>query len=78
MTGLEVGPLRDMLAKLSEASRTGSGLTVGDIATRVGWPYEVARRRLVGSLEGGYTTYEERTGRFHITDAGRELLNGRS
>lgn len=78
MTGLAVGPQRDMLAKLSEAGRVGSGLTVGDMATRLGWPYEAARRRLVDAQERGLAIYDERTGRFHITDAGRELLNGRA
>jgi DNA-binding IclR family transcriptional regulator len=77
---LEVGPLRDLLAKLSEAERGDEWLDVADICERTGLPYSVARRRVAALVASGYATESEALGvpHYRITDKGRELLNGRS
>lgn len=51
---LEVGPLRDLLAKLSEARRGDQWLTVHELSERTGVPYAVMSTKVLALIEQGW------------------------
>lgn len=73
---LPVGPIRDLIAKCSEASRDdGQGMSLHELKERTGQPFSVVRKRCAAlEAQGLLRTMPGAVLRYGVTDKGRDLL----